>query len=201
MLKGDEMNTFQRQLAFGQIAETEIAKWLLARGAVVLPVYDIEYETGKGPRLFTGSGQLIAPDLLVWKKQICWIEAKHKSVFTWHRKTMRWTTGIDKRHWHQYLKVRSLVDISIWLLFLHRSESPDRRDLQWDCPPRCPSGLFGGSLDRLENCINHDVPAGNGGWGASGMVYWAHESLKKLATVEEVIGESEIPLDREAKRN
>jgi len=40
---------FQQQLAFGQIAETEIAQWITRLGDTILPIYDIEYATGKGP--------------------------------------------------------------------------------------------------------------------------------------------------------
>lgn len=180
---------FQKQLAFGQLAETDIARWLIAHGRTLLPVYDIEYTTGKGPRVFTKERQIVAPDLLVWGPNgLCWIEAKHKSVFTWHRKTTRWTTGIDKRHWNEYLLVRERLSIPIWLLFLHISSTPHKNDVRF-CPPSCPVGLFGEEISVLAQTINHDCassPFGKNGWGKSGMVYWAHETLRQLATVEEV---------------
>lgn len=60
---------FQERLAFGQIAETDIARWLMiARGNIILPIYDIEYETGKGPRLFSAAGNLVAQPAYVWKE-------------------------------------------------------------------------------------------------------------------------------------
>jgi hypothetical protein len=50
---------FQKRLAFGQIAETAIAQWIMrARGGVVLPIYEVEHDTGKGPRVFSAEGDL-----------------------------------------------------------------------------------------------------------------------------------------------
>lgn len=187
---------FQSQLAFGQIAETDIARWLIRRGNVLLPIYEKEIDTGKGPRIFYEAGDFIAPDLLVLRGSngIYWIEAKHKTVFTWHRKTQRWTTGIDQHHYNQYCKVRDFLGFTVWLLFLHESSRPDSRDLRCGCPPECPTGLFGGDLDWLRLAENHDHP----NHGRSGMVYWAYENsdepwknLKRIATLEEVKKASE----------
>lgn len=182
---------FQSQLAFGQIAETDIARWLLQRGNVLLPIYEKEIDTGKGPRVFFSGGDFVAPDFLVLRggDRIYWIEAKHKTVFTWHRKTHRWTTGIDRHHYQQYCKVRDMLGFPVWLLFLHESSIPDPRDLRFGCPNECPTGLFGGDLDWLRMAENHEHP----NHGRSGMVYWAYlnneepwKSLKEIATLEEV---------------
>ena len=98
------MGSFGSNLAFGQIAETAISKWFIKRGYLVLPVYEKEIDTGKGPRVFSTEGEYVAPDLFVIKneRQFYWIEAKHKTVFTWHRITGKWTTGIDRNHYHSY---------------------------------------------------------------------------------------------------
>jgi len=176
---------FQKQLAFGQQAETAIAKWVMRRGSLVLPIYDIEYDTGKGPRLFDRDGEYIAPDLLVINKhkQVLWIEAKHKTVFTWHRisKPPCWTTGIDRNHYQGYLRIQNRIDWPVWLLFLHRSSQPDARDLTHGCPESCPVGLFGDTLERLAKCVNHESPK----WGRYGMVYWSAASLKELGPLSE----------------
>lgn len=175
---------FQNQLAFGQLAETDIARWLLARGNMLLPIYDKEYDTGKGPRIFFQGGEFVAPDFLVLKggERLYWIEAKHKTVFTWHRITSRWTTGIDKHHYEQYCQVRKVIGFPVWLLFLHECSKPDARDLKHGSPLECPIGLFGGDIERLK--LNHD----HKNWGRTGMVYWAHEDLQQLATLDQVRG-------------
>ena len=185
---------FQRQLAFGQIAETDIALWLMHRGGVVLPIYDIEYDTGKGPRMFLVDRSLVAPDLLVFSRgSLKWIEAKHKSVFTWHWTSARkgksevecWQTGIDQHHYRQYLEVEKVSGVPIWLLFFHITSTPDSRDLnrsEWPCPEKCPVGLFGAPLKELSECVHHT----DWRWGRHGMVYWMSSSLRLIATLEEV---------------
>lgn len=175
---------FQKQLAFGQIAESQIAKWIISRGGIVLPIYDVEYDTGKGPRLFAENETWIAPDLLIINKALetLWIEAKHKTVFTWHRNTGRWTTGIDLHHYTNYLRVAEKTPWPVWLLFLHCQETPDSKDRKWDCPATCPVGLFGETIDSLSQNENHR----HKNWGRYGMVYWAHDNLKLLASIEEV---------------
>lgn len=178
---------FQKNLAWGQLAETDIAKWLVSRGNTVVPAYDIEYHTGKGPRAFHIGGQFAVPDLLVFDaRKVLWIEAKHKTTFSWYRKSYEWQTGIDLKHWRDYLQVRTLTSLDVWLLFLHRSRIPSQQDLAHDCPAECPVGLFGNNIDTLANCADHKSDK----HGRSGMIYWAVSDLVFIATLEEVIGDS-----------
>lgn len=169
---------FKERLAFGQIAESWIATWLRRRCHYsILPIYEKEISNGKGPRFWTPAETLIAPDMLAMRPDsIKWIEAKHKTVFTWHRITKRWTTGIDLKHYRDYLRVASTSPWPVWLLFLHsKSETQEGSG-------RCPVGLFGGEILLLAKRENHRSEK----WGKGGMVYWAHESLTLLASLEEV---------------
>lgn len=177
------MGNFPEQLVFGKVGESKIAQWLLTRGKYLLPVYEMLNDEKKGPRLFGCGRDFIAPDILVWShKGVCWIEAKHKNVFTWHRITKRWVTGIDRRHYRNYLALaKAWRPWPIWLLFLHESAEPHGRDKPYS-PPVCPIGLYGGELFELSEKVNHEHP----NWGPSGMVYWAESELKKLATLEEI---------------
>jgi len=175
------MSNFNQMLAFGKLGESTIAQWLNKKGWNVLPVYEKQVDEGKGPQLFTPNGQLIAPDLFAFKpfkNKALWIEAKHKSVFSWHRNTGRWVTGIDIRHYEDYLKVEALSPWPVWLLFLHtQARIPNRDD-----PYPCPVGLFGQTLDKLCQKENHR----HENWGKSGMVYWWEKSLVRLAGLEEL---------------
>lgn len=83
--------TFATQLERGKIGESLIAEWLKRKGYHILPVYEKEISEGKGPQIFTAEGRgLVAPDLLAFKSdKMQWVEAKHKSVFSWHRITGR----------------------------------------------------------------------------------------------------------------
>lgn len=175
--------TFTRTLAFGKVAEGRIATYMRARGWTVLPVYEIETGHGKGPQVFTPSRGLVAPDMFVFRDNAVWIEAKHKTVFTWHWKTKTWTTGIDLRHYVDYCHVEEETPWPVWLMFLHDRNIPDDRDVDMGCPDTCPVGLFGNSLAYLRKHEHHrsEPRNGNGGWGRSGMVYWAHADLKLIA--------------------
>jgi hypothetical protein len=175
-------STFAASLAIGQIGESHIARWLRhEKGCAVLPVYEKEIDTGKGPRLFAPHREIVAPDMLVLKHtKIFWVEAKHKGVFSWHRLTGRWTTGIDLNHYHHYLSVAEGWPYPVYLLFLHQRESAeDRRPGE---PWPCPTGLFGGEIRWLATRENHR----HENWGRHGMVYWAHDTLMKYASIEEV---------------
>lgn len=174
--------TFQEQLAVGKAGESLIAQWLIGRGFSVLPVYEKIIDEGKGPQLYTASGGMIAPDLLALRNdEIMWIEAKHKTAFSWHRITNRWVTGIDLRHYEEYLKVLETTSIPVWLLFLHRGGQAK------DSPANSPKGLFGNDLNILSEHENHR----HANWGRSGMVYWALKqdggALLKIAEWEEVL--------------
>lgn len=175
------MANFQQQLAHGQLGESIIAKWCMSRGNSVLPVYEKEIDNGKGPRFFTDIGQFAAPDMFVMPS-MHWIEAKHKTVFTWHRKTQRWVTGIDLNHYADYQQVQEKSTRPVWLLFLHRENRPHQRDLDAGCPIRCPVGLYGESLDFLTKNENHR----HENWGRHGMVYWSAETLRLMATLDAI---------------
>jgi hypothetical protein len=136
-----------------------------------MPVYEKLTDFGKGPQIFMAEGPLIAPDLFVFNGlKAMWVEAKHKTAFTWHRITECWTTGIDRRHYHDYLRVAATSPWPLWLLFLHEGGQAK------DSPPDSPAGLFGDEIAALAQCVHHESDK----WGTSGMVYWAYESLRRL---------------------
>ena len=163
---------FNESLATGKAGESEIAKWLQSRGSHVLPIYEIADNQFKGPALYASDGgEIIAPDILTFSgKGIVWIEAKHKSAFTWHRISRTFQTGIDLHHYEEYQRILQVVSIPVWLLFLHKPGQAK------DSPPG-PSGLFGNSLEVLTRCEEHRHP----GHGKHGMVYWTVGALRKLA--------------------
>lgn len=167
--------TFHRKLQFGKTGESLIAQWLRKRGHTVLPVYEKIIDEGKGPQLFLPDGCLVAPDMLIYKgRNALWVEAKHKTAFTYHRITRRMVTGIDLNHYKDYLLVDDQSPWPVWLLFLQQGGQAK------DSPPS-PAGLFGNTLDALRVCENHR----HQNWGKSGMVYWAIENLRLLAPISE----------------
>ena len=173
--------SFTQQLETGLAGESLIAKWLNRKGWRILPAYEIELNHGKGPRLFASCGQLISPDLLIFNAQcnFKWIEAKTKTAFTWHRQSCSWQTGLDRRHWRDYLAVQSLSPFPVWILFLHKPNGCAK-----DTPNGflSPSGLFGNTISCLQKNIHHE----HDNHGPSGMVYWKIDALRKIASYYEI---------------
>jgi hypothetical protein len=176
--------SFALRLSYGRIAENKIAQWLMAKGSLVLPVYETELEgSAKGPRVFLCDSELVAPDLLVFTKQRAhWIEAKRKSRFTWHRKTRTWQTGIDVGCYNHYLQIADQSPFPLWLLFLHEDSTPDARDIHAGSEPQCPVGLYGRDIQKLRHVVDHS----HNNWGRTGMVYWRESVLQRIATIAEV---------------
>lgn len=171
--------TFEKAFAFGKTGESAIAEFMKKRGFHVLPVYERTDKEYKGPAVYMADGtSLVAPDMLVFGKKTLWIEAKHKSSFTWHRLTEQWVTGIDAYHWAQYFLVAKNSEWPVWLLFLHRDGKAK------DTPEgmKSPMGLFGGELSKLSEKIHHT----HKNWGKHGMVYWAWEDLKLISELEKM---------------
>lgn len=171
--------TFAQSLQFGKTGESAIAWYMKARGNHILPVYEKQVNDYKGPAIYLSDGGfLVAPDMLLLGKKTMWIEAKHKTAFTWHRISQKWTTGIDLHHFNDYLKVAEKSNWPVWLLFLHENGTAK------DTPEGMvsPTGLFGNDLSVLKARINHT----HQNHGKHGMVYWAVDSLKRIATLEEL---------------
>lgn len=159
---------FGESLSYGKIAESHIAKYFLSKGYSVLPIYEKQIHEGKGPQLFIGDQAIIGTDMLVFNNdKVFWIEAKHKTAFSWHRNTSRWVTGIDLRHYEHYIKIQEYTNWPVWIMFFHEGGKAK------DSPGESPKGLFGNDLKVLIKTENHRSDK----WGNSGMVYWAVDKL------------------------
>ena len=166
------MSNFHRQLEVGKVGESEIARWLMSKGYNILPVYEIAEGQYKGPAVFSKDGKgIIAPDIFAFSNSdVKWIEAKTKTAFSWHRKTEKWTTGIDKNLFEHYKQIAELAPWPVWLLFLQKGGQAKDSEVS-------EAGLFGGSIKFLAKNINHD----SDNYGPYGMFYWAQDVLKKIA--------------------
>jgi hypothetical protein len=174
---------FEQALTQGKAGESLLSKWLQNRGHDVFPAYKVEMEAAKGPQLFTRDGQFVLPDFLAFRDgKAIWFEAKTKSRFTWHRQSERWTTGLDLRHYKEYLQVSERTRLPVVLLFWHPCGNPSPADLNHGCPAACPTGLFSGQLNILRTRYSHI----SNKWGNSGMIYWDVSALHKIAERAEV---------------
>ena len=146
-----------------------------------MPAYEKIIDEGKGPQVFQSDGVVIAPDLCVFTRDgVLWVEAKHKEAFTFWRKGNVFCTGINRRHFRHYCRIKDTIGLPVWLLFLHRGGQAK------DSPPS-PPGLFGAEIQDLRANPSHEWPAR----GRSGMIYWTRKEdggpLRLLASYEEVI--------------
>lgn len=176
------MTAFAQCLQAGKVAESVIARWLMGKGYSVLPVYEKAEQEYKGPQLFSCDGGLTAPDMLAMKpERIMFVEAKCKTGFTWSRKYQRFETGIDIKHYCDYLKVRESTGVPLWILFLQRGgavkDAPANR-------PNSPRGLFGGEILHLSQSESHR----HENWGNGGMVYWATDYPRERPALRLVAG-------------
>jgi hypothetical protein len=172
------MASFEDTLARGDSGEDKVRKWLLSWGYCILPRF--QPDNGRGPRIYTPERDLIAPDIACFhpvENCIRWVEVKTKDVFSHHRKTNNWVTGIDLKPYEQYKELLTISPWPIWILFLHELDRIETRDEPWPCP----TGLFGQSLDILMSCENHTDDR----W-ARGMVYWKIDNLHFYSTLEDI---------------
>jgi hypothetical protein len=173
---------FEDNLAYGHEGETITSRWLVRRGNLIVPAFDIKCSDGRGPRVL-GIQSMISPDILVFgAKQNLWVEVKRKSVFSWYRATGKWVTGIDIPYWDAYKEISERTKMPLWIMFLQCDSMPSDGDQAQRCPSRCPTGLFGQSADLLKSSASHTSTR----WGKSGMIYWAHSSFKHLATLSDM---------------
>ena len=179
---------FERRLSQGRAVESLIAQFLMRQHYLIFPAYEIIQHEHKGPRVFSAESELVAPDLLVFrfwgeKKRVFWAEAKSKEAFTWHRISQTYQDGIDKRHWLDYLELRRRMPWDLWLLFLHAPGGVAKDNPEGMVPP---SGLFGGEIQQLARCVDHEAD----NYGKGGMVYWRCADLmpkgRPIASYEDV---------------
>lgn len=177
---------FSEALAYGKTGESRIAVFLRRFGWNVMPAYEKETGDFKGPVFYQASGPpLVAPDMLLFGRdgRIAWVEAKRKSAFSWDRAGKTWVTGIDIKHYEDYIRISKLTPIPLWILFLH--EGGTAKDTPTD--KTSPTGLFGRALFDLMNREHHRSAK----WGKRGMVYWDVKDLIRLADIEQVCSRKE----------
>ena len=174
---------FDSSLEEGKIGESMIARWLIKQGRCVLPVYEKQSGEYKGPTLYSLGGALIAPDMLVFGNEVYFAEAKNKSAFCWYRKTGRWTTGIDLRHYGDYQKVQAETGKTVFIFFLHKPGNA-AKDTPENMINKVPCGLYGATISYLMDNEDHRYETPMPGQ-RHGMVYWAEEKLPMLTTWEQ----------------
>lgn len=187
----------------GDEGEETIERWVVVecKRDVVRPwdffphVVPANEQEKKGPRLVVLRREWVIMDRLLLpspKKPAQLIEAKCKDHFSWRYKDQCWATGMDFHLYRDYCAVQEIMGIPVWVLFLHRYSMPDprERESRWGwpgCPPECPTGLFGESLEYLmKNVLYVSEPEDREsyrGHGKSGLILWRHDKLRRYVSL------------------
>ena len=118
---------FEAKLAIGRRAERAVARWIMGKGGLILPVYDYSgADEKKAPKLeaFSTTDSLVTPDLLVARKGLLsWVEVKWKQRADEYRKAKSIDTGISRRLWSQHQHVRTATGAKVWICFAHQQEN------------------------------------------------------------------------------
>jgi hypothetical protein len=183
--------SFIRNKPIGDIGEKLAGNYIQSRGGIIQRIGKTDEERFQGPRLRGADGDEPSPDIIAFNTWLMpggamWVEVKHKSVFSWRRTERCWQTGIDRSSYEHYKRVALRTKTPVWLLFFHRESTPSPADRAWGCPAQCPVGLFGDDMMKLIDSVEH----ADHRWGKSGMVYWNHRDLTRIASRADVLAVS-----------
>jgi len=172
-------SSFAKSLKLGLANESIITKYLNSRNFIVIPAYQIEQSTGKGPRVFAPMDeQLITPDLLCIRNgKMRWTECKSKAEFVLYRKTGIFQTGFDIACFEQYQRVQEVTGIPVYIMFLNAPRYGISE----------PSGLYYQTLDKLVETIDHSCTNEKTGSKSGGLHYWNEYDLIKQAEYNDVM--------------
>jgi len=111
------------QAVYGHEREDRAARWLLQRGAFVVPTRDL-VAAGRGPRMFGGGrGErgLVLPDFDCCRGgSRWWTEVKGKAVPWFPLKDGRFVHGIDQPHFEDYCEVRRISGSEVYVFLIEQ---------------------------------------------------------------------------------
>jgi len=164
--------SFEDRLEHARRVEQDVAAWLMRRNWLVLPVYDYSgQQDDKAPKLQAARRRdsLVAPDLLAARGGAhLWFEVKWKAAATLHRKTDTLETGLNLRHWRDYVAIKRESGADVWIVFVHEAEAEIRA----------------AEVSQLARSarIYDGAKMGRGG-----MVFFPYRQIKRLCSTRDVL--------------
>lgn len=162
------MTKFEESLEVGRLWEQRIARWLMLKGWLILPVYDYSGNDHKAPKLeaLKKEDSLVLPDLLMFQQQrVQWMEVKYKESAVEYRKTHQMVTGLNLRLWNHYKKVQEETGHPVFIAFIHQREEE----------------VVGNKLSVL-GAGNYQVYEGDK-MGNGGMIFFPYSELKRWCNI------------------
>jgi hypothetical protein len=182
--------TFKHQLSVGAAGESIVAAYFQSLGWTIQPVYEKFEQDHKGPRIFGQRRKYVAPDAMLirydgtGRPRAGYIEVKTKAYWTYHGKSGKFQTGIDKHHCQEYEAVQRDTGIPVTLVFFHTSEQARFEDVKkWACPSIVDdgTGLFLSELSQIAR--TDDIARGH---ASKGMAYWNKTDLRRVAAMDQL---------------
>lgn len=136
---------FEEALKWGQEGEQIVGRYLMRRGAKIMPLYQFDNHGAAPVVVWGGSAsevQMASPDFICWRsgKQY-FAEAKRKRRWVHYPRARRGLeTGFNARLMNHYTEIEAATGAPVWVFFLHESSGHPKSE---------PSGLFCGLLSKL----------------------------------------------------
>lgn len=168
MLREAELHNFRDQLEWGEEGEQSVASYLIGNGVSVSPLY--QFNADCAPYMLTMDERIILPDLTCWSRgNNYFVECKRKRQWVNYQGALE--TGLNKKHYNHYWRVKAKTEQDVYLFFLHEDKGPN--------------GLYFGELADLEPHKRvWDGLNPNGEWRSPEMVFFPITSLKKANSKE-----------------
>lgn len=157
-----KLTNFEQQLAFGKEGEHEVGEYYMSINYSILPLY--QFDDKIAPKIFTTNSSITSPDLFIsGNNKYFWVEVKTKN---------RWIdfnglqTGCNYEHYLQYLEVKKITGMPVYLVFNHKNIPP--------------LGKFIIEIETIPFRIWDGYNENNGNYVTKPLVLWKYEQLTKL---------------------
>lgn len=160
-----KLTSFKDFLKFGEDGEKEVAIQLIEKGINIMPLYQFTNKD-KTPVLLTKNTQIIAPDLICYyKNKSFFVEVKTKNKWVVSKNYIE--TGLDYKHYLEYLKIKETTGLPVYLFFNHINEKPN--------------GIFYVEISKNNRYWDGTIP--NGIKYYTEMIFYKFDVLKEINTI------------------
>lgn len=117
-----KQKSFEEKLAFGKEGEHEVGDYFLSRGYSLLPLY--QFTDDLAPKVFYEGTAAISPDIFVsGDNGTFWVEVKTKNRWIKYNGVLE--TGLNERHYLEYLKIKNKTALPLYVIFNHKEDNPN----------------------------------------------------------------------------
>lgn len=116
-----KQKSFEEKLAFGKEGEHEVGEYFMKLGYSLLPLY--QFTEDIAPKIYSEVETIISPDIFIsGKEKAFWVEVKTKNRWINYNRIRE--TGLNKRHYDEYIKIRHNTKLPVYVVFNHKDDNP-----------------------------------------------------------------------------